>query len=443
MTLRRPNAHIVQLPFPSLSAPDERVISYYRDYSRVFSEFVDGYFIPEGSLWELPLWVAHLAGMLETLGCLVSFIDLSETAPTVDACAAALLTRTQHDETVLLSPLAQNFDLAVAVSRRLMEERRVTLLGGNMSTLATEGDATVIHHGQASPGSLEATLLGRNQQVVNFFARGEKANWLPSYSLLKGYRGKVPLLRLNASHGCLYACDFCGDAWSRHLVLVHPEVLEYEVQQFERLFPDVRLIYVGDKTFGQSKEAVTNLLHVFSRRPGYRFVVQTHVLAIDDALLDAMERLGVVVVELGFESASSELLRANHKANLTVSLFRERIARLTKRGMRVILNVLSGLPGETLEDHQRTLDFIQGAESGAWLYNLYNFVPYPLIPQFAKLRGRIVDWTFAHWREDGPPVFLPYHVTRHESFRFFLEKVSCAQDAVSRSRPLSDAGWLG
>jgi uncharacterized radical SAM superfamily protein len=429
------NAHIVQLPFPSSRTPHEHVVSYYKDYSRLFSQFIEGYFIPEGSLWELPLWVAHLSGMLESIGYAPSFDDLSATISTVDDCTRELLACTQPDDVLLLSPLAQNFDLAVGVSRRLMAERRITLLGGNMSILAKEGDATVIHRGQATLRSLQATLLGETRIVTNVLARGEEANWLPSYRLLDAYRGKVPLLRLNASHGCLYGCDFCGDAWSRSLALVPHDVLEHEVQQFERLFPDTRLIYIGDKTFGQSKEAVKNLLKVFSHRPEYRFIVQTHVLAISDELLDAMERLGVVVVEMGFESASTELLSGNHKGNRSLEFFTERMKRITSRDIRVVLNILSGLPSETRQAHDQTVAFIESARSEAWLYNLYNFVPYPLTPHFPKLRERIVDWNFAHWLEDGPPVFLPYHIDPDASFQLFLEKVAVAHDAIRRWEP--------
>jgi hypothetical protein len=434
--MRPPNGHIVQLPFPSLRTPHERVVSYYRDYGRAFAQVVEGYFIPEGSLWELPLWVAHLAGMLESLGCSPSFTDLSQVASTVEDCTRELLARTRPHEVVLLSPLAQNFDLAKGVSRRLMRARRVTLLGGNMAILAQEGDATVIHHGQATTRSLHNALVGGSGNVItNVLARGEAAHWLPNYRLLEGYQGRVPLLRLNASHGCLYACDFCGDAWSRSLTLVPPAVLEHEVRQFERLFPDTRLIYVGDKTFGQSLEAVENLLQVFAGRPAYRFIVQTHALAINDELLDSMERLGVVVVEMGFESASTELLREHHKGHRSIAFFMDQVARVAKRGIRVILNILSGLPNETRDTHEQTLAFIRNARSEAWLYNLYNFVPYPLTPLFPRLRGRIIDWNFAHWLEDGPPVFLPYSVTPDESFRLFLEKVGLAHDAIRRGTP--------
>jgi len=443
MMARRDHIHIVQLPFPSLSAPHPDVVDYYRDYGRVFSEVASDYFVPEGGLWELPLWVAHLAGMLKSVGYVPRFSDLSTTPPQIDACAAELLAQTRVGDALLFSPLAQNLDLAVAVSRQLMTCGRVTLLGGNMTPLVADGDATIVHHGHVTPQGLEAALAGRHPPMVHPLKRGEVASWRPSYDLLDGYRGKVPLLRLNASHGCLYACDFCGDAWSRRLVLVEADVLECEVTQFEQRFPEIGLIYIGDKTFGQSPEAVRNLLKVFAGRDRFRFIVQTHILALDDDLIGAMERLGVVVVELGFESASTSLLRENHKPHLQLPVLADRIARLTERGIRVVLNVLSGLPGETREDHCRTLDVISDRRTGAWLYNLYNFVPYPLAPQFARLRDRIVDWTYAHWREDGPPVFVPDHVTREQSFQFFLEKVACAHDAVLRSRPVGAGAVAG
>jgi hypothetical protein len=428
------DTHIVQLPFPSVAAPHPRVAAYYKDYGRALAWRLDGYFVPEGALWELPLWAAHLSGMLESLGYEPNFLDLSTRRADAQTCAAALLNASQPGDRVLLSPLAQNFDLALEVSRRLLAANRLTILGGNMAGLAKAGeDVTTIHRGQATPSSLKACLETGNALVTHRIAPGAQANWLPSYRLLEPYRGKVPLLRLNASHGCLFACDFCGDAWSRSLTVVPVEVLEHEVRQFERLFPETRLIYVGDKTFGQSPQAVRNLLEVFARRPQqYRFIVQTHVLAIKDDLLEAMLRLGVVVVELGFESASRDLLRENRKTNLTADVFRRVVRRLDEAGLDVVLNVLSGLPEETPAAHVETLGFIHDAASEVWLYNLYNFVPYPLTPQFLRMRDRIVDWQFENWREDGPPVFRPWHLSRDESYRFFLQKVAAAHAVIRR-----------
>lgn len=431
---RTSRVHIVQLPFPSLSEPHEAVRDYYRDYSTRFARELAGYFIPEGSLWELPLWVAHIAGMLKEIGYEVNLIDMSRVPSEPVRCAHFLLAETSPGEVLLMSPLAQNFDLALAVSRTLMGEGRQTVLGGNMATLARPGDASHIHRGQVSARMLAEIfqrLPGLTETPVLKGGIG-RLDSRPDYTLLSGYKGRVPLLRLNASHGCLYACSFCGDAWSRQLHVVDPAVLEHEIQQFEAFFPEARLIYIGDKTFGQSREAVKNLLTVFAKRPDYKFIVQTHVLNVNEELIEAMRTLGVVVVEMGFETADSEVLKESSKPNLHVDFYAKRIHALTAAGMKVILNVLGGLPNERPASHELTLRFLQDSRNEAWLYNLYNFVPYPLTPLFPMLRERIHDWNFAHWREDGPPVFHPYHQAVEQSWQHFLEKVRVAHALIGR-----------
>ncbi|WP_428268523.1 B12-binding domain-containing radical SAM protein [Haliangium sp.] len=416
-----------------MTEPLPAIRDYYRDYSARFGELLSDYYVPENSLWELPLWVAHLAGMLSEIGFASRFLNLSSSPCDADDLAASIAAETAPGAAVLLSPLAPNFDLTMEVSRRLMAAERVTVLGGNMAALASVDDATHIHQGIITPEKLSelfnSGLVGLSR-VPPRRGRGGRVGWQPEYSLLSEYRGQVPLLRLNASHGCLFQCNFCGDAWSRQLYVVEREALEYEVQQFERYFPESRLIYIGDKTFGQSKEAVTNLLEVFADRPGYAFIAQTHVLQVDDAVIDAMRRLGVVVVELGFESADDDLLDAQSKPSRGVRHYSDVIDALTRAGIKVVLNVMGGLVYEQQRSHERTVAFLEAPGSNAWLYNLYNFVPYPLTPLFPRIRDRIYDWSFANWREDSRPVFHPYHMSADESFALFLDKIEVAHRRI-------------
>ncbi|HZJ65492.1 MAG TPA: B12-binding domain-containing radical SAM protein [Kofleriaceae bacterium] len=423
---------IVQLPFPAMAEPHPLVRDYYRDYSLRYREVVD-YWVPDGSLWELPLWIAHLAGMIRDAGSTARVTDLSQLAADERVCADRLIAETAPGDVIMLSPLAQNFDLALAVSRKLMQVGRRTVIGGNMAGLVPEGAASHVHQGILTRDSLEQVLHGGGIGVSRILprrGRGGRLDSVPDYAQLRHYRGKVPLLRLNASHGCLYQCSFCGDAWSKQLHVVAPEVLEQEVQQFEELFPEARLIYIGDKTFGQSREGIANLLALFARRPRYRFIVQTHVLQVNERLIDAMRQLGVVIVEMGFETADSEVLRESHKEVRGVEHYARVIEQLTAAGMRVILNVMGGLPHERAESHVDTLAFLRGPRNQAWLYNLYSFVPYPLTPIFPELKERIHDWSFANWREDARPVFHPYHASPDETFGWFLEKVAVAHDLI-------------
>ncbi len=423
---------IVQLPFPAMAEPHPLVRDYYRDYEVRYREVAD-FFVPEGSLWELPLWISHLAGMIRDVGMAARVVDLSAVAADESACVARLIEETRIGDVIMLSPLAQNFDLALGVSRALQQAGRRVVIGGNMAGLVPDGAASHVHQGLLTRAALEQILRGGGagiSRVPPRRGRGGTIDTVPDYSQLRHYRGRVPLLRLNASHGCLYECSFCGDAWSRQLHIVAPEALEQEVQQFEELFPEARLIYIGDKTFGQSREAVTNLLELFAGRPHYRFIVQTHVLQVNERLIDRMRQLGVVIVEMGFESADSTVLRESRKEVRGVEHYSGVIEQLTAAGMRVILNVMGGLPHERPESHRDTVDFLRGPRNRAWLYNLYSFVPYPLTPIFPALESRIHDWKYANWREDARPVFHPYHADADESFSWFLEKVAVAHDLV-------------
>jgi hypothetical protein len=427
--------YIVQLPFPSMLDPHPRLRDYYSDYGKKFLSSFPEFFVPEGSLWELPVWVAHLAGMLEAIQCHPEFLDLSYTTPDFDSCIAPLLRETSLGDLLLFSPLAQNFDLTVQLSKHLQKEGRRTILGGNMTPVAQLGDASVVYHGQVTPGILAAIIQAKEKETTattyrQAIRQPSRISWVPSYRLLTKYRGRVPLLRLNASHGCLFSCSFCGDAWTRQLRVVEPFALEVEVMQFEEIFPDTHLIYIGDKTFGQSREAIMNLLKVFENRHGYRFIIQTHVLYVTAELIEVMRRLGVVAVELGFETADVNLLKQSKKVSKGTLHYLDAIQRIASAEISVILNILGGLPMEQGESHEKTVQFIKETVPYVWLFNLYNFVPYPLTPYFPLLRSRIYSWEFCNWREDAPSVFHPYYQTVEESWNRFLEKVEVAHAAI-------------
>jgi hypothetical protein len=423
-------AALVQVPFPSTSSSHPALDAYYHSYADRYREEAPEYFVPESELWELPLWAAHLSGMLRAIGWTYTFVDLAATPALAETCVEVILAATEPDDYLLFSPLAQNFGLVQAISRTLRAQGRRTVIGGNMAALATEQDADHIVRGIVSPETLLSAIAGPQALAELRVQRRGAITWTPRYDALTACGKRIPLLRLNASHGCLFNCAFCGDAWSRKLFLVDRTSLAAEVDELATLFPATKLIYLGDKSFGQSPEAVGNLLDVFATRPGYRFIVQTHFSLVDEALIESMLKLGVAIVELGFETADQQALRDVAKANGDDGRLRGVLQMLSNAGLRVVLNVLGGLPSERPSSHAKTLSFMDECTGLVWLYNLYNFVPYPLTPIFPRLRERIFDWNYAHWREDAPPVFMPFHLSVQSSWEMFLEKVACAHHAV-------------
>ncbi|MGW0811417.1 B12-binding domain-containing radical SAM protein [Nonomuraea sp. NPDC002799] len=427
---------IVQLPFPSTHDPDPRLSDYYADYDRRFRAFLPEYFIPSDGLWEMPLWVAHLTALLDAAGIDSAFRDLSKGPPEPYTCHSAVLEATAPGDLVLLSPLAQNLRLAMDVAKLLKDAGRRVVLGGNMAPLAPAESVHLLHRGQLDVAfarrlaELGAGEGGDTEKPVAFGLSADRIGWAPDYRHLRHYSGQVPLLRLNASHGCLYTCSFCGDAWSRQLTLVDRHALATEVDELAARFPATRLVYIGDKTFGQSREAVRNLIDVFRDRPGYRFIVQTHVMQVKEWVIDAMLELGVVAVELGFESADSQMLKRLDKLSRGLDDYTQKIHALSDAGLRVVLNMMGGLDEETEHAHAQTVAWMEANSPALWLFNLYNFVPYPLTPDFPRLRERIFNWDFADWREDAPVVYRPRHLSPERSWELFQEKIAAAHRIV-------------
>ena len=431
----RPPVALVQLPFPSQTTPLEELERYYELYMREYLGVFPDYGVGTGDLWELPLWVAHLDGALGRDD--TSFVDLSRARPDAEECASQIRDATRGDEILFFSPLTQNFPLARAVSRSLRREGRRTAVGGNMAGLADIRDFTWVHVGQAGTGLYEELVGSPEGRVGTTPVPGRHhspLSYRPRYRLLDGFRDRVPLLRLHASHGCLFSCTFCGDAWTKQLHEVRPSDLAAELDELQRRFPRTRLLYVGDKTFGQSRAAVAALLGVVAPEYGYRVIVQTHIATVSPKLVADMVALGVEVVELGFETANSAVLRELLKGRRTNEILDRAVELLDDAGLRVVLNVLGGLPNETAATHRETLDAIAAIGDRVWLYNLYNFVPYPKTPMFPSIRGRIVDWDFTHWREDRPVVFVPYHQSREEAWEQFLGVVDASAATLAERR---------
>ncbi|MBM9502385.1 radical SAM protein [Leptospira sp. 201903071] len=423
---------IVQLPFPSQQEPLEELNAYYIKYMECYKDLFPEYGIESGDLWELPLWVAHIDGALNFKDTV--FLDFSRFEFEAELIVSEILKSVEGNSIILFSPLSQNYDFCISVSKSLRNLGFKTVIGGNMSDFANPHDFDLIHRGIIKGGFLHEINNERGVLTIEV-QRGrnkEFLNYSPSYRLLSHYNGRIPLIRLNASHGCLFDCSFCGDSWTKQLHLVEQERLAMELDQLIDFFPDTRILYIGDKTFGQSKAAVETLSKVLEQYGNrFKLIVQTHVTMINDFLIDRMKAFNVQVVEMGFETADSEVLKQLHKYT-DLDLFKTNIQKLNDAGIKVILNVLGGLPYETRKSLRTTVNFLEETSDYVWLYNLYNFVPYPKTPIYISIKDRIVDWNFNNWREDKPIVFEPFLQSRSDSWNNFLELIQLGDKLVGR-----------
>ncbi|WP_170006022.1 B12-binding domain-containing radical SAM protein [Bacillus fonticola] len=434
------NVILVQLPFPSQGEPLPQLSEYYKYYNKKYRQVFPEYYINDGELWEMPLWVAHMDGAIDRDDTI--FLDLSKEEFNIELCLNKIVSSVSSSSLIFFSPLAQNFSFTSNISSKLKSLGYTTVIGGNMADLASPEDYSKIYAGISRKGIYDE-IVNSNDLIVGtkpkLGRQQTSLSYKPKYRLLKPYDKKVPLIRINASHGCLYSCSFCGDAWTKQLHEVDLHHLREEVEEIRINYPDTKIIYIGDKTFGQSKQAVKNLLEVLKPEYGFKLIVQTHILQINDWLLDAMEKLNVKVVEMGFETADSQVLKEMKKGHKGSVVFEDALKSLKDRGFKTVLNILSGLPNETRESQNETIKFINETKNLVWLYNHYNFVPYPKTPLYPIIKDRITNWNFDEWREDKPPVFTPKHQSVEDSYMHFLNVVDFTTD-ILKEQLLQKAG---
>src|SRR6266566_2476346 len=166
-----------------------------------------------------------------------------------------------------------------------------------------------------------------------------------------------PYVAFYTSRGCPALCTFClwpqtlsGHAWR----VRSSENVAREVQQALRLFPQAKEFFFDDDTFNIRKERVLDVCSRF-KPLGFRWSCTARVNS-DYETLKAMADAGARLFIVGFESGDPQILK-NIKKGATVEQARQFTKNCKKVGIKIHGDFIIGLPGETKETIQRTLDF--------------------------------------------------------------------------------------
>ncbi|MCL1463201.1 hopanoid biosynthesis associated radical SAM protein HpnJ [Argonema galeatum] len=166
-----------------------------------------------------------------------------------------------------------------------------------------------------------------------------------------------PYISFYTTRGCPAKCTFClwpqtfdGHTWRQRSV----DDVAKEVKQALELFPDVKEIFFDDDTFTIGKQRVLALCEKF--KPLNFTWSCTSRVHVDLETLTAMRNAGCRLFIVGFESGNPQILK-NIKKGATVEQAREFMKNCKKVGIVVHGDFILGLPGETPDTIQETLQF--------------------------------------------------------------------------------------
>jgi hopanoid biosynthesis associated radical SAM protein HpnJ len=333
------------------------------------------------SFW-YPVWLAYPAGMLPGSRLL--------DAPPHKITAAETVQIARSYEFVVLFTSTLGFESDLELIRRMKEARpslKVALVGPPVQVQPTESlmvsedidfvvrgefDYAVVEFAQGKPlHEISSISYRRNGQVIHNPSRPalltEELDRLPFATevykrdlVIENYNVPFllhPFIALYTSRGCPALCTFClwPQTLSGHTWRVRSaENVAQEIRQALKMFPQVKEFFFDDDSFNIRKERVLELCAKF-KPLGFRWscTARTHS---DYATLKAMAEAGARLLIVGFESGDPQILK-NIKKGTTVEMARRFVKNCKELGIAVHGDYIIGLPGETKESVQRTIDF--------------------------------------------------------------------------------------
>jgi len=188
---------------------------------------------------------------------------------------------------------------------------------------------------------------------------------LPIYNYNDGFCGlPAPNVQVLASRGCPYRCNFC--VWPQVIYRDNlykkrkPEAVANEVQYLLEQY-NFKAVYFDDDVFNIDKPYIMGICREFKERNiNIPWAAMARVDLMNESLLRNMHQAGLYAVKYGIESADQSILGyCNKNMDLNKS---KKIIKLTKNlGIKVHLTFCLGLPHETKDSINKTIEFIDRA----------------------------------------------------------------------------------
>ena len=352
-----------------------------------------------------PLGLAYVAAALERAGVEVEVLDLVVEA--YDKSRLASMLRDFRPHAVGATAVTMSFDSAIGVLRdvKSIDPRLLTVMGGphisfcahEMMTRYPELDVAVLGEGDETVVELAAALqkggggLERIDGLVyrdgaelrTTDARPPRINVnslpLPARHLLAlgRYRALGTAVSMTTSRGCPFQCIFCV---GRKMVGAKvryrsPTGVVDEMEQIGSLgFSQINV--VDDLFTVDARHCIAICEEIMARGLDLKWTSFARADCVSVEVLSKMKQAGCHMVSFGFESSSPEILKAVRKG-ITVEQMLEAARICRQVGIKAHASFILGLPGETMQTVQRTVDLCEELKTLDLAAGFHLLAPFP------------------------------------------------------------------
>jgi len=336
-------------------------------------------------------------------------------------------------------------------------------VAGDNDYLLRQGgfDAGVVGEGEETfVNLLDALRRGRSLSAVSGLLLREGGSWAltPPRGLIKRLDtipspylagilepSSLRSVFLETVRGCPHRCAYCYYHKRYPRVRTFPlgRIQKELCWALERGVDDVTIL---DPCFARRPRLRQLLEMMAEMNRGGQFRVQCELNAedLDGGLVRLLARAGVNSVEVGLQTTNPKALDLINR-RFSPEEFLPGVRRLRDVGIRAVVDIIVGLPGDTLDDVKRSVDFLVAHEA----FDDLKLYPLSVLPG-TELRQRATDLGLRYRRQP------PYHVleTAEMSGDEIREAFVYSEEAVGEdlfpvelpclgTRPLKSAGDPG
>jgi radical SAM superfamily enzyme YgiQ (UPF0313 family) len=390
---------------------------------------------------ENPVWAGLIATFLRLRGCSVEIVDANADDLTPDAAAARVAGLDPRLVAVVVyghqpSASTQNMTGASAVARAVRAfapTLKILMLGGHVAALPErtldeeacdfvardEGLHTVVELVEALK-STDGTDFSRVRGLVDRVGDRAVSNAaaplvmdldheMPgiAWDLLPvdryrahnwhcfGGRARQPYAAIYTTLGCPYRCSFCciqaPFKAGEQVLGLKSSTNSYRFWSIDSVMAEIdRLVTTygvtnikfADEMFVLNTRHVVGICDAIIER-GYDLNIWAYarIDTVKDEMLDKLRRAGFTWLALGIEAADEHVLTDVDKRYKVDTVY-DTIRRIKAAGIHIIGNYIFGLPEDTAETMQRTLDL--ALDLRCEFANFYSAMAYPGSPLYAQ-----------------------------------------------------------
>ena len=218
---------------------------------------------------------------------------------------------------------------------------------------------------------------------------------------------KQPSTTVMVGRGCPFNCTYCSTKliFGKGVRLRSPKNVVDEIEQLIKDY-SIRGIAFIDDTFTINKKVVEAICEELIRRKiDIEWACNSRIDTISPELLKIMKKAGCTYITFGVESGNQEVLDKFIKKGIKLEKVKDVFKWTKKAGIKTGAYFLLGIPGETLENMQETIDFAIKVNPDVVNFNMVRPLPKTEMYELAEKFGKITAKGRDDFNFDAKPIF--------------------------------------